>query len=43
VPDGDWVVNVSISHRRYKASPVRVTVAGDTEDIVVQLKKKGRK
>ena len=43
VPDGDWVVNVSISHRRYKASPVRVTIAGDTEDVVVQLKKKGRK
>jgi plastocyanin len=43
VPDGDWVVNVSISHRRYKASPVRVTIAGDTADVVVQLKKKGRK
>jgi plastocyanin len=43
VPDGDWVVDVSVSHRRYKASPVRVTVAGDTEDVVVQLKKKSRK
>jgi plastocyanin len=43
VPDGDWVVNVSLAHRRYKASPVRVTVAGDTDDVVVLLKKKGRK
>ena len=43
VPEGDWIVNVSVSHRRYKASPVRVTVAGDTDDVVVQLKKKGRK
>jgi plastocyanin len=43
VPEGDWIVNVSVSHRRYKASPVRITVAGDTEDVVVQLTKKGRK
>ncbi len=44
VPEGDWVVKVSVAHRRYKASPVPVTIAGDgVGDVVLLVSKKRKK
>ncbi len=44
VPEGEWVVKVSVAHRRYKASPVPVTIAGDgVGDVVVLVSKKRKK
>jgi len=41
VPEGKWTVNVSVAHRRYKAKPQRVTIAGDgAENVVVLVSKK---
>ena len=42
VPAGNWIVNVSVAHRRYKAKPQRVTIAGDgaTEVVLLVSKKK---
>jgi len=35
------VVNVSIAHRRYKAKPKRITIAGDgVTDVVLLVSKK---
>jgi plastocyanin len=42
VPEGKWTVNVSVAHRRYKAKPQRVTIAGDGADNVVVLVSKKR-
>jgi len=41
VPEGKWIVNVSVAHRRYKAKPIRVTIAGDgASDVVLLVSKK---
>jgi len=41
VPEGKWTVNVSVAHRRYKAKPQSITIAGDgAENIVVLVSKK---
>ncbi len=43
VPEGKWIVNISVAHRRYKAEPKHVTIAGDEPTQVVLLISKKKK
>jgi len=43
VPAGDWVVKTAVSHRRYAATPVPVSVSGDVGDITVSIGRKKRR
>ena len=44
VPEGEWKLNVAVSHRRYSASPVDVAVSGASVDsVILQISRKRRK
>ena len=44
VPSGKWTAKAVLSHKRYKAQPIDITVGADpVMDVVISVKRKGRK